>query len=229
VLRDALLGAFDQSVRARYGEALTLPLVVQFESARQRLRKAAAVQAREAAAGWRIERVEWPFSLAVDGLVVRGKIDRIDRHEDGRLRVLDYKSTDSPVGPAAAHLGAVGAAAAPAWARVAVDGRERVWQDLQLPLYRRAVAADFGAAADCGYFLLPKAAGETTIILWDDLTPELQAAAEACTDRIVHAVRAGIFWPPAERSAREDGDWAELFHQGAAASVAADWTREAKP
>jgi ATP-dependent helicase/nuclease subunit B len=107
-LRDALLTAFERMVRADYGELLTLPLVVQFESARQRLRQAAAVQAREAAAGWRIERVEHSFQLVVGGLAVRGKIDRIDRHEDGRVRVLDYKSADSPVTPAAAHLARVG-------------------------------------------------------------------------------------------------------------------------
>jgi ATP-dependent helicase/nuclease subunit B len=87
------------------------------------------------------------------------------------------------------------------------------------------VAAEFGAAAECGYFNLPKAAGETSVSLWEDWTPELQVAAEDCAQRVAAAVAAGEFWPPAERSGREDADWASLFQHGAAASVAADWTR----
>ncbi len=225
VLRDALLAEFERRVRARYGEILTLPLVVQFESARQRLRAAAAVQARECAAGWRIERVEWSIELPLSGLLLRGKIDRIDRHADGRVRVLDYKTSDTPETPLKAHLGPVGKAGrSPAWARVMVGGRERIWLDLQLPLYRRAVAAEFGAEVTCGYFNLPKAAGETEVVGWDDFTPELQAAAVDCAQHAAAAVVAAKFWPPAELSPREDEDWAALLHHGAAASVAADWT-----
>jgi ATP-dependent helicase/nuclease subunit B len=225
-LRDALLAEFERSVRARFGKELTLPLVVQFESARQRLRAAAAVQAREAAAGWRIERVEWSFALPLGGLTVRGKIDRVDRHADGSVRVLDYKSSDSPVTPAAAHLGPVGPKEAPpAWARVMVLGKERLWRDLQLPLYRRAVAAEFGAAVACGYFNLPKAAGDTAVVLWNGFEPELQAAAEACAAQVAAAVAAAKFWPPAELNLREDEAWAGLLQHGAAASVAADWAQ----
>ena len=226
VLRDALLGEFERHVRVRYGTVLTLPLVVQFESARQRLRAAASWQARECAAGWRIERVEWSFALPLGGLTVRGKLDRLDRHTDGRVRLLDYKTSDSPVTPAAAHLGPVGADdTAPAWARVMVGGKERAWRDLQLPLYRHAVAAEFGAGVMCGYFNLPKAAGGAGVSLWEDYTPELQAAAEDCAQRVAAAVAGGKFWPPAEPGPHEDEDWAGLLHHGAAASVAADWAR----
>jgi ATP-dependent helicase/nuclease subunit B len=225
VLRDALLTAFERNVRTLYGEVLTLPLVVQFESARQRLRKAAEVQARECAEGWRIERVEWSFGFPLGGLTVRGKIDRIDRHGDGRVRLLDYKTSDSPVAPPEAHYGPMRAAdpLPPDWACVTVNEKKRLWTDLQLPLYRRAVAAEFGAAVECGYFNLPKAAGETAVCLWENYSSDLQAAAEHCAEQAARAVAAGIFWPPAERSAREDADWTELLHQGAAASVAADW------
>ena len=230
-LRDALLAAFERRVRVRYGTVLTLPLVVQFESARQRLRKAAEVQARERAAGWRIERVEWSFDFPLGGLTVRGKIDRIDRHADGRVRVLDYKTADTPVTPAAAHLGPPrgGEPERPAWAGVVVNGKERVWLDLQLPLYRRAVAEEFGPAVQCGYFNLPKAAGETAVSWWEDYAPELQTAGEACAAQVAAAVAAGIFWPPAEPPARADAAWAELLHHGAAASVAADWAAGGRP
>ena len=36
--------------------------------------------------------LEQPFSLPVDGFVVRGRIDRVDRHPDGTYEVIDYKT-----------------------------------------------------------------------------------------------------------------------------------------
>ncbi len=229
VLRTGLLAEFDRRVAVQLGGELTLPLVVQLEAARQRLGAAARVQAQERAAGWRIERVEWKFDCVLGGLTVRGKIDRIDRHvETGAVRVLDYKTSDTAAAPPAAHLGPVGPAEAdrPVWTRVMVEDRARAWVDLQLPLYRRAVAAEFGLAVACGYFNLPKASGETAVSLWDGLTPELQAAAEECAEQAAAAVAAGCFWPPTERVAHEDAEWAGLFHHGDAESV--DWDREDK-
>ena len=221
VLREALLATLEGKIRAHYGRELTLPLVIQFESARQRLRQAAAVQAAEFAAGWRIEAVEQPFNLSINGLMVGGKIDRIDRHIDGRVRVLDYKTSDSPITPAQAHWGSVDATSPP-WTRLSINGKERAWLDLQLPLYRLNLAPAFGPAVACGYFNLPKGVGATAISAWTDYTSEVQQSAEACATQIVAAVAAGQFWPPAELKAGADRDWGTLFHHGAAASVAAD-------
>src|SRR5947207_840627 len=75
VLRDFLLERFEVTARERYGTELTLPLVVQLESARQRLRAAAFVEAEERVAGWRTEHVEWKFSFPLAGLTISGKID----------------------------------------------------------------------------------------------------------------------------------------------------------
>jgi ATP-dependent helicase/nuclease subunit B len=236
VLRDFLLAELARAARARYGERLTLPVVVQLESARQRLRQAAAIQARERAAGWVITQVEWKFpatpTLAFGGLAVRGKIDRLDRHErTGALRVLDYKTSDQAVRPEEAHCRRPrrdgSDAGTPGWARFTLGGGERVWTDLQLPLYRQAVAAAFGVEASCGYFNLPKASGETEIALWSDYAADTHTAALACAEGVAAAVAAGSFWPPAERPACDDEDWPGLFHEGVAASIDAAWTGKA--
>jgi ATP-dependent helicase/nuclease subunit B len=224
-LREFLVGHFDRAARRCYGAELTLPLVVQFESARQRLRAAAGVEARERAEGWRTERVEWAFEFPLGGLKVSGKIDRIDRHADGRVRVLDYKTGDRAADPATVHLRAVraGDPERPEWARRADGaGKVQAWADLQLPLYRRAVAAEFGDGVACGYFNLPKAAGETAVTMWADCDRDVQAAAERCAEGVAAAVAAGEFWPPRELDGREAkrDEFAELFHRGAAASVA---------
>ncbi|HVS51888.1 MAG TPA: PD-(D/E)XK nuclease family protein [Opitutaceae bacterium] len=224
-LREFLLARFEAAARARFGAELTLPLVVQLESARQRLAKAAAVQARERAAGWTIERAEWKFALPIGGLEVRGKIDRLDRHEpSGRRRVLDYKTSDTAIPPHKAHVRPFrpGDERLPEWMQVTHDGRRHVWADLQLPLYLRALDAEnlaAGPSVDAGYFNLPKAVGETAVAVWSELTPELRAAADACADGAAAAIRAGEFWPPAELAPERDA-FAALFQHGAADSVA---------
>ncbi|MDP3073277.1 MAG: PD-(D/E)XK nuclease family protein [Opitutaceae bacterium] len=223
-LREFLIGELTSVARRRFGSTLTLPVIVQLESARQRLARVAAVQARERAAGWVVEQVEWPFSLEIGGLTVRGKIDRIDRHEGtGARRVLDYKTSDTAKAPAATHLRTARAeeAALPGWRRVLGGKKEQVWTDLQLPVYLRAVMGAFPGepAPACGYVNLPKAAGETSLAAWPELTGELLDAAQACTDGVAAAVRAGEFWPPAEIKADAD-DFAALFHRGAAESIA---------
>lgn len=224
-LRDFLVAEFDRAMRARFGRELTLPLLVQQESARQRLAKAAEVQARERANGWVITAVERKFELPLGGLVIAGKIDRIERHEaSGAWRVLDYKTSDSAADPVDTHLRTPRRdEAAPAWARWEGGPRPRVWTDLQLPVYRHVLAAEAGGAeVHCAYFNLPKAAGETGVRPWVDYSPELQASAWRCVEGVVAAIRAGEFWPPRELTGFEAelDEFAALFHGGAAASLA---------
>jgi ATP-dependent helicase/nuclease subunit B len=221
VLRRELLGRLDAAVQERYGKLLSLPLLIQVESARQRLGRLAELQAAERAAGWEIIHVERAFEVDVAGLIVRGKIDRIDRHAaTGAVRVLDYKTSDTPVTPAQAHLRPVRAGEAlPPWARVELAGREFAWVDLQLPLYLRAMGPEFAGWLACGYFNLPKAAGETVLACWDDYTPELHAAAMRCTEGACAAIRRGEFWPPNEAIDPDRDECAALFHHGVEESV----------
>ena len=228
VLRRFILQAFEREVRLRYGPTLTLPLVIQFESARQRLSLAAGIQAEARAQGWVVERTEERFALDVGGLAVAGRIDRVERHEKtGAFRLLDYKTSDMARSPSEAHLRPARAGeAAPEWARCEFRGRAKVWSDLQLSLYYEGFAANAPAPGPrraeppvLGYFNLPKAAGEAGISLWEDYTPELHAAAMHCASEVAAAVRAGVFWPPAELGERDDEAFYGLFHEGAADSV----------
>ncbi len=228
VLRGFLLGELDRAARAHYGDRPVLPIMVQLESARQRLSKAAEVQAQLRAEGWVIDRTEWKFELALGGLPVRGKIDRIDRNElTGEVRVLDYKTSDKPVNPADAHVRAPrrneDVEALPTCARFMAGDGEMIWFDLQLPLYLEAMAAEFGHAVTCGYFNLPKAAGETGVSLWSGYDAALQEAAMTCAQGVAESVTERRFWPPAELPADYD-EFGGLFPQGAALSV--DWARE---
>ncbi|MCC5024676.1 MAG: PD-(D/E)XK nuclease family protein [Candidatus Synoicihabitans palmerolidicus] len=228
VLREGLVHGFDRKARELYGNEPSLPLVIQLESGRQRLRRAAAVQAGLRAEGWCIEEVETSWAVPIGGLTVRGKIDRIDRHPDGRVRVIDYKTSDRPVSPIEAHLGTMRDEDAdrPEWLQVERLGRTKRWVDLQLPLYRRALVESHGREVECAYFNLPKAVGETSLEQWPEDEPELQSAAEYCAEQVAVAIAAGHYWPPVEAPGKGRDEWAGLFHHGMAASVAEDWIRE---
>lgn len=225
LLRDMLLREFDAEAAKKFGTELAVPLVAQLESARQRLRRAATVQARERAAGWVVQDVERKFTIEFEGITVVGKIDRIDRHEQsGAWRVVDYKTSDTAKAPVAAHLASAKRDREyPEWARVMFDGKERVWADLQLPLYLHALPGLIAGAdtrAACGYFNLPKAIGDTGFVGWDGYTIELQEAAMRCARGVLAAVREEKFWPPNELIDAERDPFAELFQRGVAASVA---------
>ena len=221
-LREFLSAELDRRIRARFGENLTVPLIIQREAARQRLGQAAAVQARECEAGWRIIDVERKIGLEIEGLRVSGKIDRIDRHLDsGAIRVLDYKTSDTAKAPKEVHLRAPRADETPLPEAVyAGEAKPRIWADLQLPFYRQSLAGEFPGPIACGYFNLPKAAGETRLALWDDASVDLGLSAAACAAAVCRAIRAGEFWPPNEEVRPEYDDFATLFHHGARASVA---------
>lgn len=220
-----LVEELDREATAAFGDAPSVPVVSQLESARQRLRAAARVQAAQRAAGWVVQAIEQKFNLTIGGMEVRGQIDRIDRHaETGAWRVVDYKTSDRAKAPLDAHLAAPWDSA-PEWARLMLGAREKQWIDLQLPLYVHALPTLLPEATTrphCGYFNLPKAASATALEEWTDYSPELHEHAMRCAERVAEAVRAGVFWPPNEEIRADDDEFAPLFHRGVAASV--EWT-----
>ncbi len=205
------IGAFfeerlDELVADRYGKTLSVPLMIQKESAAQRLAYAARVQAEERAKGWLIEDVEWTFGeggeLEIGGFSVRGKIDRIERNEDtGAYRILDYKTSDKNRHPREDHWTGLkkndDPDELPGYARLSLDGKDGRWTGLQLPLYRRAVRDRCGDGVECGYFTLPKAVSETGVRVWEGMSPDLDGAALQCAEGVAADLRRGRFWPPA--------------------------------
>src|SRR6185436_2439728 len=147
-------------------------------------------QARRAQQGWRIHAVEWappggtlPFVVDGQPMGLRGRIDRIDVHADGRWAILDYKTGDAEA--KASH---------PDKTHRRGDG---TWKDLQLPLYARLVqplaeAEGWTREPELGYVVLPRDPLETGELMagWDGAA--LAGAWEVAAD-VVRAVRAGRF------------------------------------
>jgi CRISPR/Cas system-associated exonuclease Cas4 (RecB family) len=121
-IEKSLFRDLDRLVEEQLGSMVSGKIRVQIELSRYRLREFAKRQALSAASGWKIVCSERKANkvLEVDGspFKVRGVIDRIDVHEDGRIRVLDYKTGSTS--PNAAHF----------------NKSDSQWIDYQLPLYR---------------------------------------------------------------------------------------------
>jgi ATP-dependent helicase/nuclease subunit B len=168
-----------------------LPAVeIQIAQARQRFEIFAQQQAQRRQQGWRIvsteESLAHPFDVDGQPFIIRGKIDRIDQHQEtGQIAIWDYKTSDSGTKPGPAHY-------AP---------KLGIWYDLQLPLYRHLLK-EVAAVAGCnlndlilGYILLPKRLEEIGFIEADWTEAQLATADELAVS-IMRQIRNSVFWPP---------------------------------
>jgi ATP-dependent helicase/nuclease subunit B len=207
-LQDYLCDRAADWVTERFGRTPPLQVEVQLESARQRLRQAARVQARLARDGWEIVHAEMKIQGQMEGVEIRGKIDRIDRHrQTGNIRLLDYKTTDKGGTPEAAHFGSLSVQGEwPEYARVGVAGKQRRWIDLQLPLYAILLSSDVELQGpfELGYFNLPKALEDTRVVLWVDPPAALLESATACASGVISDIRSRRFWPPSRKTRYDD-------------------------
>jgi RecB family exonuclease len=187
-IRDRLLDHLSTLAMARFGRAPAMAVSVQLAVAGARLSEFASWQARHRSAGWHIEVAEWRPAARMAPLLgldpafyLRGKIDRIDRHDDGSVAILDYKTGDDPKTPRQTH------------------GRSGAWKDLQLPLYRH-LAAERNLPEDpaklvLAYVNIPGKPGKIDMYAADWGAEEL-ADADAKARQVAARVR--------------DGDWFEL-------------------
>ncbi len=162
-------------------------------SARKRLHAAGEVQRGLWQEGWTPIAFETTFTRSCNGMEIVGKVDRIDRHPEKGLRILDYKTSDNPSDPAKAHLGT------PRPDResiqLEVNGKTRQWSNLQLPLYRWLVSPDYpDDQLEVAYFQLPSAVSDTGISTWDQ-EPQLTGEAERCLQNVVDLIRKGVWHP----------------------------------
>lgn len=184
VLRQALADALSDRARKTYGSSPRPAVALQIEQAHRRLELFVPVQVQRVQAGWRVREVEWrapePVQLPCGTLAIRGSIDRIDEHEDGRLCLLDYKSSSKRKKPERAHR-----------------TKEGTWMDLQLPLYVHLAGQLTGdAPVHGGYVALGPDDSNTGFEDWFDMRDHVQDALDEAS-RIAEQIRAGAL-PPTE-------------------------------
>ncbi|MFC1461032.1 PD-(D/E)XK nuclease family protein, partial [Verrucomicrobiota bacterium] len=149
-----------------------------------------------------------------------GRIDRIDENtQDGRIRIIDYKTSDKAWSPASEHL-ALRRDNTPEYNDVIVlkqlkkgeKMKHMRWQDLQLPLYAMIYTqgTDFPDKLELAYFGLPKTTSETSVMQWPDFDGDKMASAVKCMDGVLEQIGQAAFWPPSERT-KYDDPFASLF------------------
>jgi len=129
-VRRRLDGILDQVAEETFGSAPLPSVPLQVEQLRARLHSFADWQASWVEQGWRIRAVEArttrdggaPFAVDGNPIVLTGRIDRIDIHEEtGEWVIFDYKTGERVGNPRKTHMNREG------------------WTDLQLPLYRHLI------------------------------------------------------------------------------------------
>lgn len=209
VIKHHLHAHFESQFHSIYGGRISLAMQVQFNSAIERLAHAARVIAENRADGWFPEHVEWPFTLDQESpfnrVSVHGRIDLIERNrENGKWRLIDFKSSDSDFSPINAHLRVLRPnTEVPAIACFQHNGTDCYWLSLQLPAYLIAISAltDIDSeSVEVGYFNLPRAVNQTGYSFWPDCADYLNAARQSMAT-IVQCIADRIFWPPARKPA----------------------------
>ncbi|MGC9452843.1 MAG: PD-(D/E)XK nuclease family protein [Oceanipulchritudo sp.] len=230
-ITDRIEARLDEEVGRAFGSRPAVPVRIQTESLRERLRAAARVIANERRAGWRPVKVEWAFHDEIDfrvgGVPLRGKIDLLEENaQTGELRIIDYKTTDKSDGPAKAHWLQPNARSAeppfPECDFMAGDKRRR-WKDLQLPLYQLAVRKLRGKPPRCGYLCLTKAVRDVRLEEWTP-GPEEAAAAMACAEAIIRLIRAGRF--PLDGLSRHEDPWLPWFGGDYRSTLDPEWLQQ---
>ena len=202
----------DVWVKQRFGISPPLQIEIQFHAARQRLDAASRIHVGLLREGWEIVESEVMIETELNGTNVSGRIDRIDRHrQTGRLRLIDYKTSDKAFKPQDAHTQSA-SSDTPDYAKVLIDGRERRWINLQLPLYKIMLPNSWASQGpiELGYFNLPKTLGGTGVETWSGFSSELLQSARSCAMSIIDQIRNQRFWPPATKVPNDDFE--RLFH-----------------
>ena len=113
--------AVEDEMKKQFGNYPKATMEVQAEMAKCRMQTFARLQAKRVLEGWSIVDtecyVEWNVGTEEEPFLITGKIDRIDKHTDGQVQVLDYKTGSTTAEKA--------------------HGTKDEWRDLQLPIYRR--------------------------------------------------------------------------------------------
>lgn len=192
-----LFAAMDEVIDAHFGETVPLAIQFQIESMRQRFTWFAKEQAKIRSEGWRVIEIEKAFEIPLEGITLTGKIDRIDQHEGGAIRVLDYKTSQNAKVVKTMHI-AGKRSAAPAHLEgvkeIMTPAGER-WTNVQVPLY----AAVLERVDEVGYFALGEAEVEVKLSLWEDFGDEEKESALQCSAWALRQIRDQVFWPPAEK------------------------------
>ncbi len=179
-MQDDITAMLDMRFHEQYGADALLPLIIQKRSMEARLLKFAELHRQDLNNGWNCIEFEkevnnWEFN----GFRLNFRIDRIDRKNNGEIRIIDYK-TGKIKNCSEAHLEKttspdmltmLSPTLAPYVILKAKTKKQEFqrWKNLQLPIYVLWAMQEFGVQPQAGYYALPSSVGDIKYIQWDTL------------------------------------------------------------
>ena len=205
-IKVALNAIIDDEIK-RFGSHPTVNISLQLQSARDRLMRFAAIQAKWAQEGWRVEGTEIPyFAKPFKDLDVsiKGFVDRVDYRDmpDGvkEFRIIDYKTWDGFDSVKREHI-KTGTTRQIDFAEclklpTMIERNKPVRMlTVQLPVYGECLKAQFperfnGPITEYDYLVLAEdQIGVVSVKPYVDLSLKTALAA-------IERIKANIFWPP---------------------------------
>lgn len=179
VLQQEIGGILEETFLRQYGPRPLMPLVLQKRSMEQRLNVYAEQHLQDLRDGWSCI----AFERAVENwrlgdCPMKFRIDRIDRHADGSLRVIDYK-TGAAASCEKKHLERTDRPDALAllspslhpYTKRQKNGKtvHFRWKDLQLPIYVLWAMEEYDGRPSAAYYSLPANPLDIGISAWETL------------------------------------------------------------
>jgi ATP-dependent helicase/nuclease subunit B len=196
----------DEHCDATYGDDLEPGLILQIETARDRLIRFAELQSNLVKEGWCIKEVEGTLpTIKINDMDIGGRFDRLDFHPGtNSYRVYDYKTFDEIEKPEIRHFSKVTQRnrLQNAHFQFQVEGKRRkdevtktktvlgepydyVWRDLQLPVYYHNLTSQKDSPINTsnlqvGYIILP-GDGIASAEIWSEYQSYSTQALKAIT------------------------------------------------
>lgn len=186
----------DAHLRQLFGDSLPITLRPQRELMREKLRRFCRKHLRQLKEGWEVLALEDEQLWTWRNIPLTFRPDRIDRHRDGSLRLIDYKTHKAP--PADKHLTKLDEKAAALCASYLPSlplltrgkGVYRV-TDVQLPLYAAWVQERYGSPPAMLYCNLPRTDGDVVFNTFD-ISPEEENILLANAEEAARLIRSGL-------------------------------------
>ncbi len=203
-------------VSRQYGDEedkLPIPIRILLRNLQKSLQVFAHLHAQELCNGWEVIlceeqlRFQLPAADGSEPLLFDMRVDRVDRHrENGRMRVIDYKTNDS--GPRSTHWEKLSESSAALYQHyIPADltlenekGETFRWASVQLPLYAEALRQIYqlDELPETAFYNIPRTKPGTVTYSpmggmsnKSAMTPELHAQAMACVQSAAALMRAG--------------------------------------
>ncbi|MEG0586763.1 MAG: PD-(D/E)XK nuclease family protein [Akkermansia sp.] len=182
LLRKEILELAQTHFRANYADEALLPLLIQRFSLESRLEQYASIHLNDLKKGW--ECIEFERTVSdwrLDGHLMNFRIDRIDRHPNGKICVIDYKS--GKIEPCQKeHLKCLSEQGIERLPLLSPDlepcpsqfaNRKALlphrWINLQLPIYALWASEHYGVKASASYYSIPATKKDIQRLDWINL------------------------------------------------------------